>query len=492
VDAKSTFVKRFGDLIALLRTDPGNDAAQDLALAAAAFAIETEPVEVEAGIQWSEIPEELSLKGRLLARQVEVVRIAAGTESHELLSLARALAHDLTPIPSTPNIEVEMVQHLVPPSGPAPEWEPPARTEPRAVLSRGATERRTWDERRRPGRPRWVGVERRVATERRSSGERRLHLIRGQQAEIAHLQQSLTWSARGLAWEAVLAAALALVRLTPKVPSAERRTHGIQVRRAIPRRAVEALVDLAERDASSRDRTAEVLRWVGLDAAEVILDRLSQGEGIGVRGFYYEVLGGMPGVYPLITPLLASDHPHEIRHGAAVLGRLGQPSGVADLEPLLSHPDESVRVAGIRAIGEIHDGPSAEPLRQTLHHPDPRTRAAAADAVAVWRGGALALLLVGALETERDHESWNALISALGRLGSVESASALATVALSRRSLLRRQGYSTGQRLAAVSALGLSDSPAARLTLERLAREGEGVVRFAADRVLQSESQRVG
>lgn len=491
MDAKSTFVKRFGDLVALLRTDPGNDAAQDLALAAAAFAVEAGPIELEAGIQWSVIPDELSLKGRLLARQVEVVRIAAGTESHELLSLARALAHDLTPIPNTPHIEVEMVQHLVPPPGPEPERAPP-RVEPRTVLSRGATERRTWEERRRPGRSRWVGVERRVTTERRSTGERRLHLIRGQQAEIVHLQQSLTWSARGLAWETVLAAALALVRLTPRIPSAERRTHGIQVRRAIPRRAVEALVDLAERDPPARDRAAEVLRWIGLDAAEVILDRLGEGEGIGVRGFYYEVLGGMPGVYPLITPLLASDHPHEVRHGAAVLGRLGQPSAVGELEPLLAHPDESVRVAGIRAIGEIHDGPSAELLRQALHHPDPRTRVAAADAVAVWRGGALALLLVSALETERDHESWHALISALGRLGSVESASALATVALSRRSLLRRQGYSTGQRLAAVSALGLSDTPAARLTLERLAREGEGVVRFAADRVLQSDSQRVG
>jgi len=46
VDPKSTFVKRFGDLIALLRVDPGNDAAQDLALAAAADVVETEPLEI--------------------------------------------------------------------------------------------------------------------------------------------------------------------------------------------------------------------------------------------------------------------------------------------------------------------------------------------------------------------------------------------------------------------------------------------------------------
>src|SRR6476620_11367387 len=87
VDAKSTFIRRFGDLVALLRADPGNDAAQDLALAAAVAAVESEPLEVEAGVEWSAIPDDLTLKGRLLARQVETVRITAGAEADELLAL---------------------------------------------------------------------------------------------------------------------------------------------------------------------------------------------------------------------------------------------------------------------------------------------------------------------------------------------------------------------------------------------------------------------
>jgi HEAT repeat protein len=317
-------------------------------------------------------------------------------------------------------------------------------------------------------------------------------MLKGQQAEIAHLQSALTRSARSLAWEAVLATALALVRLVPKVPAAERRNFGIQVRRAIPKRAVEAIVDLAERDAAVRERACEVLRWIGLDAAEVILDRLVQGEAVGVRAFYYDVLGRMPGAYPLVTALLASHHPHEVRHGAALLGRLGQPAAIAELAPLMTHPDESVRVAVVRAIGEIHDGPAASPLRQALHHPDGHVRAAAAEAIAVWRGGSLALLLAGALDTERDRDAWQALLNALGRLGTPESATALAGVALTRRGILRRQGYSTGQRLAAVEALGLSDSPPALTTLERLAHDAEGVVRYAADRILQAERQRAG
>jgi hypothetical protein len=58
--------------------------------------------------------------------------------------------------------------------------------------------------------------------------------------------------------------------------------------------------------------------------------------------------------------------------------------------------------------------------------------------------------------------------------------------------VLRRQGFSAGQRLAAVEALGLSDSAAARTTLERLAREAEGVVWYAAGRVLEADRQRAG
>jgi HEAT repeat protein len=489
LDAKSTFIKRFGDLVALLRADPGNDAAQDLALAAAAAAVETTPLEVEAGVEWSVVPDDLTLKGRLLARQVETLRIAAGTEPDELLALARALSHDFVPVRSSPGIQVEMVKFLTPPAGPPPAA--PADTPVPAQPSRGV-ERRALAERRRSGRARYRGIERRRTAERRMSGERRVELIRDQQAQSVRFHEMLARGIRNFAWDVVLTAAAALVRLVPKVPAADRRTFGIQLRRAIPRRTIEALVDLAERESEQRDRVSELLRWIGLDAAELVLDRLLQGEALGVRELYYDVLAGMPSVYPLVTPLLASRRTVEVRHAAALVGRLGQPSGIDELAPLMSHGDEGVRVAAVRAIGEIHEGAAADALRRALHHPDPHTRVAAADAIGVWRGGVLGILLVAALETERDRRAWQQLVTVLGRIATAESCSALATVALTRRSVLRRQGYSTTQRLAAVEALGLTRAAAACSTLERLAREAEGVVRYAADRILEAGRQRAG
>src|SRR5689334_3167833 len=491
VEAAPTFVKRFGDLVALLRADPGNDAAQDLALDTSAAAIETEPVVLEAGVEWSVIPDDLTLKGRMLARHVETIRIAAGTGPDELLTLARALSHDTVPVQSSPNIQVEMVQFLAPPPALSEGSSAPPRQPPRVPLDRGS-DRRIGTDRRRSERGRHFGIERRQTPDRRIRGERRIEIIQDQKAESARLHQMLLHGVRSLTWEAVLTAAVALVRLAPRIPVAERRTFGIQLRRAIPRRAIEALVDLAEREDEQRARAAEVLRWIGLDAAEVVLDRLLEGEALGVRSFYYDVLGGMPGVYPLVTPLLASRRPLSVRHGAALLGRLGMPAAIDELLRLYTHRDEAVRVAAVRAIGEIHEGPAADALRQALHHPDPRTRAAAADAIGVWRGGVLAILIVASLETERDRNAWLSLVSVLGRLATLEACSALAHVALSRRSVVRRTGYSTTQRLAAVEALAMTSAPVAHVTLERLARDAEGVVRYAADRILEAERQRAG
>ena len=493
MDPKSTFIKRFGDLVALLRFEPGNDAAQDLALTASIAAVEFEPVEIEAGAEWSVLPAELALKTRLLARQVECIRIAAGAEAHELLALARALSHDVTPIPSTPSVQVEL--------------EPLMAVSHQTVSVHGAesgfqvtslastdrhSERRQWEERRASGRRRWSAVERRRTPDRRVTGERRLRLISDQTATIEELLDTLGQHVLNQAWESTLFAALALVRLAPRVPSADRRTFSTRVLAALSRRAIDGIIETAERDPVTRDAATLVLRFVGVRAAEAMIDRLRQGEAIGVRGYYYEVIGGMPESHQLVSPMLSGREGHEIRHGVALLGRLGQTEGVAQLEPLLDHRDERIRTAAVRALGEIHQGPAGEPPRRAIHSPDPRTRAAAADAIAVWRGGELAPLLVSALETERDRDVWHANISALGRVGSAETSEALTNVARNPKKFFHRHGYNTWQRLAAVTALGLSGSAFAGAALSHLSREAMGVVSYAADRVLQAQTQRAG
>jgi hypothetical protein len=116
LDFNSIFIKRFGDLVALLRFDPGNDAAQDLALTAAASAVADTAVEVEAVSEVAGSADGFGLRARMIARQVDRLRIAAGAEPYELQAVARALAHDVTPIPVMPHVAVDPMRLLAPPS----------------------------------------------------------------------------------------------------------------------------------------------------------------------------------------------------------------------------------------------------------------------------------------------------------------------------------------------------------------------------------------
>jgi HEAT repeat protein len=353
-------------------------------------------------------------------------------------------------------------------------------------------ERRQWTERRRLRRNYWPGPERRRGDDRRSIGERRIYLIKDLRTETARLHDALARATQEQHWFNVLRSALELVLLAPRVPHADRGMFGIELRRALPRATLAALLRQSESDLPSREATATVLRWVGPEAVELVIDRLRGGEVPGVRGFLYDVVGGVPAAYPQVAAMLRSTVPHELRHAAMILGRLGNGDAVSLLQPLLAHADESVRLAAIGALGSLHQGAAADALRLALHPPAARTRAAAADAIASWRGGALAILLVAALETERDREAWNANVLALGRIGSLEACTALARAALARRNLLRRRGYSSRQRLAAVSALGLSSTAHARDMLQRLTRENDGVVSPAAGRLLQPETRQAG
>jgi len=229
-------------------------------------------------------------------------------------------------------------------------------------------------------------------------------------------------------------------------------------------------VDLAERDAEVRGRATEVLRWLGLDAGEVILDRLRQ-EKRSRRASSMTCWAACR-VYPMVTPLLQGHHAHEIRHGAALLGRLGRPEAVETLAPLLSHRDERVRAAAVRALGEIHRGSSAEALRDALTIPIPRPGPRPPTPSA--SGGVGAGTAPGRLAGDRARQRcWHAVVSALGgwalrNLRCTLNGGPYPAQLASPPGVHHRSAARGRQRARA------SDSAAARTTLERLAREAEG------------------
>jgi hypothetical protein len=471
VNASETFITRFGDLIASLRVDPGNDAAQDLALAAALGAVAAGPVIVEAGFDRGEAGEDLTLQGRMRARYIDVLRVTPEAGPDALLCLARALSHDLTPVHPGQGIEIERFPVL---ERPRPEADPPNYSPARAD-----GERRRNLERRRARPARLIGPERRGGGDRRRTGERRLRLVKQQEADIGELGQRLGRAVAAGAWGEALEYAQTLIEIGPRVPVVERRTFGIVARRHLPRTVLAAFVDHALRDPADRERTIQVLRWAGADGIDVMIDAVCRTEVVGARRFLHDALGSTPEAYPAVAPLLGSRAWHEVHHAAGIVGRMAHPDALPHLRSLVNHPDPRVRSAALHAIAEYPPELSAEGLHAGLTHSSGATRAAAADAIAGRRLGAFAMPIVAALAGERYAAAWRAMLGALAGIGSAESCSALASVALARRTL-GASGYSKEQRLEAVRALAHAETRHAVGALERVVREGDGVVRSAA------------
>ena len=456
-DKRSTeFSTALGRLIGAYRSAPsgGPDAAS--LLAEAVRLVATAPLSVEAGIDRSGEYDTANLRSHLLRRQVEVLTVAAGAGAEALEALARALGGD-GPLPDDPAFGFEMVASLMPES--ASRVTPPSMPPPRAgSVLMGPTDESVEDDD--------IGSS-------------------GLGAEIAALTEAVASARARGAWTEALHAAQAMVRLATRAPDMDRRTVGIMARRALAQPVLQGIIDFAVRAPEEQPRAAEVLQWRGVEAAELMVDVIRRTESPVPHRFLLDALARMPAAVPLLLPLLRSDHWHEVRHAAEILGRLMQPDALAPLKALLAHPDERVRAAALDALSRYPGAAAVEAMRHGLAHPNRNTRLEAARAIGRRGGGALAMPLLAALELERDGPTWHAMLLALANIEAPEAAVALASVALKKRGLLSRGGFSPAQRLEVVAALAAAPTRAARTALARVAREGDRQVGAAARAALE-------
>jgi hypothetical protein len=451
-DKRSTeFSTAFGRLIALYRSTPA--AAKDAAplLADAVRLVTMASLSIEAGIHRSGEYDTANLRSHLLRRQIELLTIAAGATADTLEALARALGGD-GPLPDDPALGYEMVATLVPESVAhvMPSTKP---TERAGLVLMGPADESVED------------------NELGSSGLG---------AEIAALTEAVAMARARGAWTEALHAAQALVRLASRAPELDRRTVSIMARRALSRPVLQGIIDFAVRAPEEQPRAAEVLQWRGVEAAELMVDVVRRTESPVPHRFLLDALARMPAAVPLLLPLLTSSHWHEVRHSAEVLGRLMQPEALPPLKTLLAHPDERVRAAALDALSRYPGAAAVEAMRSGLAHPNRSTRLEAARAIGRRGGGALAMPLLAALELEKDAPTWHAMLLALANIEAPEAAAALASVALTKRGLLSRGGFSPAQRLEVVAALAGAPTRAARTALARVAREADREVGAAA------------
>jgi hypothetical protein len=483
------FTQRFGDLVALLRVDPSNDAAQDLALDTGTAIANSQPIRLEAGVEVAGEEQPLSLKSRLLARQVDVISISPGVEEEELLRLARALSHDTAAVVSSPHISAQLISAVVPNwngltlmDGGDESFSPP----------RDGGDRRLGADRRDLLRGvRYRGQERRRA-ERRVTGERRLVLVKHVATDVQKVHERLGRAIRESDWSTALHLASVQLQTCRRCRTTIAAVSRYSLKRLLTHAAYEGIVRLALADPVEAGRAAMVLRWGGLDAAEVMLKVLMEAESVGPRRILFEVLGGMPEIYPIVLPYLLGGSAHEVRHAAELVGRLRNPAAIDPLKRRLSDQDERVRAAVIQALAEFPLGEVVESMRIALASPSPSTRFAAVDAIGRRRALGFAMPLLSLLEHERDAQVWKAAVRSLALLGTPDALTGLARLALVKRSFLTGKGCSVEQRTEVVRALAQIQGQGIHATLGRIARETEEPVRSEALRVLQEPMSAAG
>ena len=109
-----SFEQAFSTLLDHLRLRPEDDRQTRRLLKILEGTVASEDVTIEAGLVRTDTLSDPGLRGRMLARRVETLRVAATAPGDELLALAQALAVSELEIPSTSKVTVEFVVDIQP------------------------------------------------------------------------------------------------------------------------------------------------------------------------------------------------------------------------------------------------------------------------------------------------------------------------------------------------------------------------------------------
>ena len=440
------FTSAFERLVVLLRDHPDEAKALDRAAESAA-AVESVGARIEAGFEGSTIPEGTTLQGRLLARAIDWIEVESGAPADELLAMARALASDDQPLPPTRSVHAALI--------PLPIFETAS------VI---------------PGLPATTTVSAVTADEADDEEV---------DPELDRLAAAVEDAGKRRAWAETLDRAERLLDYAAEVPK-YRRLRIIAARRALPHAVLEAVLQHALRHPEDQLRTASVLARIGPEGYEVMVDAIAETDSIAARKFLHDALARTPEAYALIVPLLRRSVVHQVRHGAMLLGRLGDPRAIGSLIEALQHEDEGVRREAARALAQFDDPGARAALQELLSHPSATTRSDVASAIGLAGRAPLAPALMSAFRAEKESMVRRALATAAARIGTPPALEELVLVALARRGLLRPAGYPVEVRLDAVAGLAAANSATARRCLDRLVRDGDRPVRDAADKALST------
>ena len=288
---------------------------------------------------------------------------------------------------------------------------------------------------------------------------------------------------RAGSWEKVLAIMVQVVADEQGQDAAGRRLFGITLKRMGTSSVLREIARLAVLPKYEQDGLT-VLRRFGGDGTDVMLDLLIGAEDIGIRRAAFNAVKTLGKGTDKLLALFNHKGWFVVRQAAELVGEMQLESAVSSLAGALSHSDERVRKAVALALAKIGTPSTVDPVRRALRDADPGVRQQVAIGIGGRQASALAMIVVVAMEEEKDPEVERELTLALGRIGSPDAVQALIKLALPAGMLFNRKP--NAKRVASVEGLRLAGTPAAVGALQGLAGDGDKSVRAAAQDALQA------
>lgn len=287
-------------------------------------------------------------------------------------------------------------------------------------------------------------------------------------------------------WEELLRAALDILEIEAEAPTeAVGKAIRIELRRMLPKPQLHQIARLASSGGRKQDAIA-ILRKLGADSTEVLMDLLVDEMSMAGRRGYYSALTHMSEGHEVIIAHLQHQTWYVVRNAAELCGEMDLDRAVPELVKQAAHEDERVRRSVAGALAKIGTPQAMDPLRRLLGDASPAVRLRAVTALNPRRARGIVMPLATMLEQESEDEIIRAAALALARIGTPDALQALAGYARPAGKLFGLVGGRAPERRAwALEALGHA-GPAAEPLLRSFLDDDAEPVAAAARKALDS------
>ena len=261
-----------------------------------------------------------------------------------------------------------------------------------------------------------------------------------------------------------------------------KRAYVMALRRMSKPTLLRAVALLLPRRREELENYMAILARAGEDGADAVIEQLTAAQSLSDRRIYFDCLVRLHAGVPALVHMLGDARWYVARNAADLLGEMQVPEAETPLAELLKHDDDRVRRAATTALAKLGTPKAVQALRNALRDTSPQVRMQAAAGLAARKGVKSASTLAKALDTEPDVEVQLMILSSLGRVATAEAVSKLAKAAEPEGRLFKKK--LPAYRMAAVTALGEANTPAARAALDALRNDKDKEVRELAYRVL--------